>query len=246
MKRDIELQLIRIGYQLRTAEVHDIEAIQNLVARRCNPFVVRQISESDLFRCITFGFLFVLLDGNGEIAAFHATHAFGDVERSAVVLFVCVDSSHNGSNLAVTLGRYSSLTALERGMRIKRTWVHPANMATLINHLNYEGYICDGFHPSLFMKDQVRMTISLLLTPATIMNNRIDTQGASHFLASHSEGRHYLCIPTDDFAALADLYRHTSHKIVAILPPNDLHGSARYLALPSERLGMNSVRNTER
>ncbi|MEO1050035.1 MAG: hypothetical protein AAFX87_05400 [Bacteroidota bacterium] len=229
-KASIESRLEVDGFTLRLAEVEDIQAIRGLIAAEASIFAVSQITESDLYRTIKYGFVVLIEDIHGNIVSFNATEVYADADKTAATIYVAAAKKVSGLKVAICASRYTSLLSMEVGCRVKRTWIGPGNHASFKNHLNHEGYIIDGFHNELYLKGQPRMTITLPLTPAGISNNLIDEAKLKDYLDNNDD---HALVACDDLQQLDHLYRNSDMKVVALVSNQITKGSNAFLAVPS-------------
>lgn len=227
----LEEKVNSLGFIIRQATIKDLPQIFDLIAEESGPFTLEQITKSDFYRTIQFGFFPLLVNDENQILGFNATEAYADIRRTASTVYVLVSKKASGYRLGVTLSRYTSLLCMEAGCKIKRTWIGPENYPSFKNHLNHEGYMIDGFYPDLYMPGQPRFTITLPLTPDGLSNNCIDDHRLALFLNGNSN---YKLLDCSDLSMIENLYNTTNFKIVALVSKQITGKYNAFLAIPSQ------------
>lgn len=212
-KREIEDEIAEKGFHLQLARPAHIAAIKQLIADECNEQVSQQMAESDLYRCVVFGY-FVLIKKGEQIVSFQITMPYADSERTAYGIFSLAKKEYEGLKLPVLASRYASLMAMEQGQLVKRTWIAPGNYSSLKNGMNYCGYFCEGFSRELYMPDQPRILFLQYLTPEGIFNNLVENGEVDRFLAENQD--RYQLIDPLDFDRLEHVLQEDEYTICAL------------------------------
>ena len=226
--KKIEDALYSKNIFIEYASTKDIFEIIELIKYETSTFVLRQISESDLYRIIRYGVFPILKNQNNKIVGFNATEIYHGKTNKAVTTFVLIEKQHQNNNLGVLLSRFTSLECMKRGAHQKETWVHPNNYSSLKKHLNKEGFIVSEVHSDLFLANQPRLIITLPLTPKGLNCNRIDNKKLEIFLNTNNE---YTLLECDDIDTLNYIYNKTELRIVALLSEKN-DDKNLFLAIP--------------
>lgn len=235
-QNEIEQTISEIGLTLRRAELRDYSAIHKLLAERFNPPTTSQISFYDAYRSIRHGYSVVLEDSEGQIVGYDYSLGYDDDDKTSFGLNIAIAQSWSGYKLQTLVSTYTSLIGMERGARIRRGIVHPSNYTSLHNLLNNTGFLCEQFFPRLPGFESSRFILSFGLTPAGMMNNRVDIEKALKFIQEKKEGIDYRLVECDNEKAIADLYEKTSFRVVAFVKEGLVSDKNLLLAVPYEQM----------
>ncbi|MBI3234068.1 MAG: hypothetical protein HYZ42_08500 [Bacteroidetes bacterium] len=239
-KREIEQAIAELGLRLRKAELKDYSEIYKLLSERFNPPTSSQISFYDSYRSIRHGYKVVLEDSDGKIVGYDYSLGYDDDDKTSFGLNIAISPLWSGYKLQTLVSTYTSLIGMERGSRIRRGIVHPANYSSLHNLLNNTGFLCEQFFPYLPGFESSRFILSFGLTPSEMMNNRIDQEKLLAFVNEKKEGVDFVMIECNDEQAIADLYQNTSFRVVAFIKEALVSEKNLLFAVPYERMGFPS------
>ncbi|MDF1698850.1 MAG: hypothetical protein P1U56_23555 [Saprospiraceae bacterium] len=225
-----------LGYTRRPATAKDLPSIMSLIRARCVPFVIDQIKESDVYRCIMYGHVVLLEDSKGKLDCFQASVGYGNTERTSFAVFSLVSAQGKGKRLQVLAKEYTSLKAMQDGQNIMESWTIPSNFASIKNSLNYNGFYCTGFHPDLYLPGRPRITILQYLSPAGIYNNCISDHTLSAFISDSKQKDSFKLIACTDHEKLTQCFENDSYKIIAFASHKVTGGENAFLAVPSTEL----------
>ncbi len=235
-QNDIEQTIKELGLTLRRAELRDYSAIRKLLTERFNPPTSTQISFYDAYRSIRYGYSVVLEDSEGQIVGYDYSLGYDDDDKTSFGLNIAIAQEWSGYKLQTLVSTYTSLIGMERGSRIRRGIVHPSNYTSLHNLLNNTGFLCEQFFPYLPGFESSRFILSFGLTPAEMMNNRVDIEKTLRFIQEKKAGTDYSLVECDDENAIAELYEKTSFRVVAFVKEGLVSDKNLLLAVPYEQM----------
>jgi hypothetical protein len=230
-KQEIEDRIARLGLRLRMAAWPDEAAIREFHARCWPPGHSTLEEPSLLFRILSWGFVPIVETADGRIVACNINESYDDAARTSYGVRITVDPAVAGHNLGAELARYSSLIGMERGSKVRRALVGLTNYSSVANILNHVGFVADAFHDGVPVPGP-RFGIALPLSPAGLMNNRIDVEKTRAFVEAHTPGRDYVLVGCADTARIAELYARTPFRIAAYLKPGVVADEHTFVALP--------------
>ncbi len=235
-KREIEQTISELGLTLRRAELRDYSEIYKLLSERFDRPTSSQISFYDSYRSIRHGYTVVLEDSDGAVVGYDYSLGYDDEDKTSFGLNIAISPEWSGYKLQTLVSTYTSLIGMERGSRIRRGIVHPTNYSSLHNLLNNTGFLCEQFFQYLPGFESSRFILSFGLTPAEMMNNRIDSEKLLEFIEVKEEGKDYTLVECDNEQDIADLYQNTSFRIVAFIKEGQLSEKNMLFAVPHERM----------
>ncbi|MBK9248512.1 MAG: hypothetical protein IPM69_10455 [Ignavibacteria bacterium] len=233
-KAEIEQTINNIGLTLRRAELKDFSGIRQLLCKRFNPDTAAQISFYDAYRSIRHGYTMVLEDKDGQIVGYDYSLGYDDDDKTSFGLNIAIHPDWAGYKLKTIVSIYTSLLGMERGSRIRRGIVHPNNLISLHNLLNNTGFLCEHFYGYLPGFESSRFILSFSLTPAGLMNNRIDMDKLLDYINVAKEGEDYKLVECDDEPALEEMYNSTTFRVVAFVREGALTEKNLLFAVPHE------------
>jgi hypothetical protein len=234
-KTTIEKRVSALGHHLRLATQTDIESISDLQSK-CFPKGTLLEDSYVLYRITRFGYAPVVEAADGRIVACNLSEGYDDPCRTLWGIRNTVDAPVSGANLGVEMVMYSSLMGMERGRRVRQGFISPYNFAALANALNHTGFIINAFHLKIPGHQGPRFVAAMPLTPAGLLNNRIDSEKMRAFIETHRAGTDYAIAAASDVEGLVHMYARTPFRIVAFLKAEHA-----FLAVPENELGMESV-----
>jgi len=215
-KHNIETIVSGLGLELRIAKPHDLHEINKLTHRQFSPEAAKGISLYELYRTIEFGYPVVIVNENNEVLGYDLSIGYDDSLCTSYEIAIAVAAQLNGYRLGALVSTYGSLLGLERGSSIRRSSVHPANLRSVKNLLNHTGFVVADFNPNFLDYQGPKLILALPLTPAGILNNRIDDQKLKQFIETHNEGEDYVLIKYDDYNAIGQCYTDLKKRIMAL------------------------------
>jgi hypothetical protein len=235
-KEEIEQTIRKIGLTLRPAELKDFSGIRQLLCKRFNPDTAAQISFYDAYRAIRHGYTMVLEDASGTIVGYDYSLGYDDEDNTSFGLNIAIHPDWAGFKLQTLVSIYTSLLGMERGSRVRRGIVHPNNVISLHNLLNNTGFLCEHFYGYLPGFESSRFILSFSLTPAGLMNNRVDLEKLVDYIGESTEGVDYMLVDCEDEKAIDDMYQATSFRVVAFLRAGLMTDKNLLFAVPHERM----------
>jgi len=237
-KKEIEEKVSRLGLRLRVATMDDLEGILELHRRSFPPGTLNLEDPYVLFRIISFGYSPVVTGADSQILGCNICEGHDDPDRTAYGVRITVDQGVAGNNLGAELVRYSCLIGMQRGSRIRRGLLSPTNYGSASNFLNYVGYLGESFNPNL-PGFGPRFTVALPLTPAGMMNNRIDLDKLKTFIERHKKNQDYRIVACEDLEEVTRLYQESPFRVAAFIRGGTIWGEQNaFFALPKEVLGL--------
>ena len=235
-KKLIKLKLRKHGLIIRKARLADVGAVKKMLDEIYTSNH-RHYREYSLYETIRFGTASVImLNSSNKAVGVSLSAGYGDKEKTLFTSFTAVLKAYNGHNFGVDLSTYSSLMGMDAGRKIKRCTANPNNIATLINLLNYVGYIIDGFHRDLYVKGLHQYSLSLPLTPSGLFNNAINLTKVDDFMNTKIVNEDYKILDCSDLESIEAMYKTTDFMIVAILPKKFTKTKHQFLAVPRQAL----------
>ena len=232
-KQEIVRQLAELGLTLELADPTQLSEIKQLISEGCEPNVNNQLVESDLYRCLLFGYC-VIIRRNDKAIAFYILVPYADPARTAYCIFTYAQEQERHQRLPVLASDYANIIAMENGQKLSRTWIAPDNYPSIANHLNHCGFHCDGFSRNLYMKGKPRILVALELTPEHLLRCKVDCSKLSQFIDSYAEGSDFILIDPLDFDHLEEVLREDRFRIVAFTQHQNLE---KLVGVTSELMG---------
>jgi GNAT superfamily N-acetyltransferase len=170
-------------------------------------------------RIVRHGYALMIEDimSGRPIAAQIAEHyADGTVQA----LRYAVDPLYRKEGLSAKLVLQHAVDCMERGGVVRRGMVDlgsPDALASLTVLVNHLGCVVDGCETYLYGEDHTVLTVEVPLTPRGLVESRIDQAAAKEWLLSVSPHDYTLLSPSAP-KRIAEVYRTSNHRIVAVLP----------------------------
>jgi hypothetical protein len=231
-KSRIEKRIENLGFFLRPGRHEDI---WNIHERTCESFskeAAQGISVYDLYRFIHHGYPVVVLDGDGKILAYDLSISYDDPEKTSYEVAVAVDGNLSGHRLGALLSTYGAILGWERGSRVRKSSVHPLNIPSVKNLLNYAGFYGADFVLNFLDQMGPRLVLSLQLTPDAILNQKVAMGVVKKIVTTRSKNNDYRLIKCTAFAEMDQMYRETPFRIIAFVPASVSGHEPLYLATP--------------
>ena len=223
------------GLKLRMAGIQDMDLITDLL-HRCFPADTPSLeNQYSLHLILTYGYAAVLESPNGRLEGCNICAGYDDPDRTAFGIRVAVDRSAGGRNLGALLVSYTSLEGMKRGARLRRGFLSPANFGSASNFLNHVGYICESYYPDL-PSFGPRFVVVLPLTPAGVINNKIDKSKLLDFIKAGTPDKDYRLIDYDDLDGILECYRDTEFRAAAFVKQGEVGDKHQFLAIPRRHL----------
>jgi len=235
-KIEIEQKIAELGLKLRSANLKDHSKINKLLAERFDASTATQISFYDSYRTIRHGYTVVLEDSNQNIVGYDYSIGYDDEDKTSFGLNIAISPSWAGHKLQTLVSTYTSLIGMERGSRIRRGILHPSNFISLHNLLNNTGFLCEHFFAHLPGFESSRFILSFGLTPAEMINNRIDFDKLLTFIQTKKEGKDFYLVDCTNEEEIDYLYRNTKFRVVAFLREGLVSDKNQLFAVPLEQM----------
>ncbi|MBS1536622.1 MAG: hypothetical protein JST20_02590 [Bacteroidetes bacterium] len=235
-QREIEQIIAGLGLKLRRAELKDHFAINQLLFERFHPNTASQISFYDSYRAIKHGYTVVLEDTQQKIVGYDYSLGYDDDDKTSFGLNIAISPSWAGHKLQTLVSTYTSLIGMERGSRIRRGILHPSNYISLHNLLNNTGFLCEQFFPHLPGFESSRFILSFGLTPAEMMNNRVNLDKVKHFINEKKVGEDFYLVECDNEEEIDYIYKNSSFRVVAFLQQGKISDKNQLFAIPYEQM----------
>jgi hypothetical protein len=231
-KSRIEKCIANLGFTLRLGRHEDI---RNIHERTCESFsekAAQGISPYDLYRFVHHGYPAVVLDGDGKVLAYDLSISYEDPEKTSYEVAVAVDRRLAGHRLGALLSTYGAILGWERGSRVRKSSVHPLNIPSVKNLLNYVGFYGVDFVLNFLDQMGPRLVLSLPLTPHTILNQGVSMSAVKRLVSTTHKNKMYRLIKCDAFSEMEKMYRETRFRIIALIPGGIFDDAPFFLAMP--------------
>ncbi len=230
-KSRIEKRIENLGFTLRLGRHEDIWNIHGRTRESFSKEAALGISLYDLYRFIHHGYPVVVLDGDGKVLAYDLSISYDDTEKTSYEVAVAVDPKLSGHKLGALLSTYGAILGWERGSRVRKSSVHPLNVPSVKNLLNYAGFYGADFIPNFLDQMGPRLVLSLQLTPNAILNQGVSTGNVKKFVNT-GNNKDYRLIKCGAFAEMDQMYRETPFRIIAFIPASVFDDEPLFLATP--------------
>ena len=231
-KNCIERRIENMGFTLRLGRHEDI---WNIHERTCESFskeAAQGISIYDLYRFIHHGYPALVLDGDGKVLAYDLSISYQDPEKTSYEVAVAVDRKLSGHRLGALLSTYGAILGWERGSRVRKSSVHPLNVPSVKNLLNYAGFYAADFIPDFLGQMGPRLVLSLRLTLNNILNQEVSMGAVKQFVNTEKQNTAYRLIRCSAFGEIEQMYRETRFRIMALIPESVFDDEPLFLATP--------------
>ena len=230
-KSRIEKRIENLGFTLRLGRHEDIWNIHERTRESFSKEAAQGISLYDLYRFIHHGYPAVVLDGDGKVLAYDLSISYDDTEKTSYEVAVAVDPKLSGHGLGALLSTYGAILGWERGSRVRKSSVHPLNVPSVKNLLNYAGFYGADFIPNFLDQMGPRLVLSLQLIPNAILNQGVSTGNVKKFVNT-GNNKDYRLIKCGAFAEMDQMYRETPFRIIAFIPASVFDDEPLFLATP--------------
>ena len=231
-KSRIESVVFSLGFTLRLARHEDIRNIHERTRESFSKEAAQGISPYDLYRFVHYGYPAVVLDGDGKILAYDLSISYDDPEKTSYEVAVAVDRSLSGHRLGALLSTYGAILGWERGSRVRKSSVHPLNIPSVKNLLNYVGFYGVDFVLNFLDQMGPRLILSLPLTPYTILNQGVSMSAVKRFVSTNDKNNAYRLIKCDAFSEMEKMYNENRFRVIAFIPGGILDDAPFLLATP--------------
>ena len=231
-KSRIEKRMEQLGLSLRLAREEDIRNIHHRTCESFSKEAAQGISLYDLYRFIHHGYPVVVVDLDGKVLAYDLSISYDDGEKTSYEVAVAVDHKLSGYRLGAFLSIYGAILGWERGSRVRKSTVHPLNIPSVKNLLNYAGFHGADFIPNFLNKMGPRLVLSLPLTPNAILNQAVSMGAVKKFVNTGNRNENYRLVRCSAFAEMDRIYRETPFRIIAFIPAGVFDDGPLFLATP--------------
>jgi len=185
---------------------------------------------------ISAGHPMLLFDQDGNIKGYKLEASYLNEERTSNGGGIALDDDLAGLKLGMKFFDYISLIAMEKGAKVKRGIIAAYNYPSLHNVLNKSGSIFTEVIPHIEGHGQ-RFVYKISLTPAGMINNRLDKEGLQTYLKEKTEGDDYQLVACKDAKGILEMYQQSDYRIVAMLRAGELVEEQTFMAVKESALG---------
>lgn len=234
---ELEKQAFEKGFRLRVAVLADAKGIKALLHARFRPGVAILVSDYDLFRYISFGYVIVIEDVKSlEVVGFEISGGYDDLEKTSFGIIYATANRIGGQGLGSILEIYNAAIGAERHSRIRRGIVHPSNDVSSYTLLNKVGFMCEYFDKEFFGEGEPRFMLAYSVSAGGLFNNGTDMEKLIEFIKSHKKGVDYELVSSSDLDGIDYLYKRTPYRICAFLPKEALDRNGYFFAMHRDEL----------
>ena len=237
-KKEIEDELKKHDYEIRTSNYDDINALWSFTEARYVKLEGNELSAYDYYRFIKFG-TGLILHKKEEICACVFEIAYDKPQRTSYPLRLVLDESIKGNNVGLLMVLYLSLIAKKRGSEINRSVISFDNHISLYVQVNKQGWVLNGVNPNIKGLTNY-FEACLPLSKTGLMQNKIDMQKLVDFIKTHVRGQDYLLIECNNLEAVQDCFQK-NYLITALIREGIIDNKNYFFAMPAEELGYDLV-----
>ncbi len=233
-KNRIEKRMEKLGLSLRLAREEDIRNIHHRTRESFSEEAAQGISLYDLYRFIHHGYPAVVVDRDGEVLAYDLSISYDDRHKTSYEVAVAVDSKLSGHGLGYLLSTYGAILGWERGSRVRKSSVHPLNIPSVKNLLNYTGFHGADFIPDFLGQMGPRLVLRMPLTPNAILNQGVSVKAVKQFVNTRAKDVEYRLLRCDAFSEMVKMYGESRFRVIAFIPGGVFHDGPLFLATSLE------------
>lgn len=226
----IENMIKALDCTLRKPTDKDIWKMNELTYRQFSPEAAKGISLYDLYRFINYGQTVVIEDDKQQILAYDLSIAYDDPHKTSYEIAIAVASELSGHRLGAHISTYGALLGWQNQSKVRKSSVHPMNLASVKNLLNYVGFTVHDYNRDFLGKLGPRLVLALPLTAGAIFNNRIDMGNLLRYIENNERNHDFQLVACYDFNGIEKLYQTTDFKIMAFLPKEIISENEMYFA----------------
>lgn len=237
-KKEFEDYIAQYGLHVRKATYEDLPAFFQYAQERFAGLLGSTVMYSAYWmdHLISSGHPMLLFNEEKQIKGYKLEASYLNEERTSCGGGIAIDDDLAGLKMGMKFFDYISYIAMGKGARVKRGIIAAYNYPSLHNVLNRSGSIFTEVIPHIEGHGQ-RFVYKINLTPAGMINNRLDMSGLKKYLDIKQKGVDYQLIPCKDSASILKLYQETDFKIAAMLRAGDYVEEQTFVAFPKSDLG---------
>ena len=240
-KKEFEDYIAQHGLYVRKATYDDLAAFFQYAKERFAGLLGTTVMYSSywLDHLISAGHPMLLFNQAGQIKGYKLEASYLNEERTSNGGGIAIDDDLAGLKMGMKFFDYISLIAMEKGAKVKRGIIAAYNYPSLHNVLNRSGSIFTEVIPNIEGHGQ-RFVYKINLTPAGMLNNKLNKESLKNYLDQKKEGQDYRLVKCTDAENILKMYQESDFRIMAMLRAGDLAEEQTFMAIPEQQLGFPS------
>jgi hypothetical protein len=216
--KEIENVITDSNYIFRLAENRDLVPLFDFIKSYARPGELEEVSTYDMYRFINYGYGLVIENSEHEIVGTIFEIGYDNSERVSYSIRLVIHPSAGGHNFGQLLSEYTCLLALRRGSKVKTGIIDWDNAISIHIYVNKIGWILYDYFTDLPGIGTCFKTMTPL-TKDSLLRNRIDENKVRSFIKNSQIDQDYKIVPLSDKKTMANVFRDTNFKGVALLRP---------------------------